>query len=134
MLFRSLLNVSVGPALRNSPSPASSLLIASAIGLDSALYIFGPWFWTLALRWGQGRPLLARTGRRTLVVGEAPWIHPLLTNYISKLFSLSFGIATVDVQGADGGDHLLHTHAHRLVRGTLLFLGLPDGQIGRAHV
>jgi hypothetical protein len=50
----------------------------------------------------------------------------LLTNYISKLFSLSYGLTSLDVQGADVGDHLLHTHAHRLVRGTLLFIGIPD--------
>ena len=55
----------------------------------------------------------------------------MLTNYISKLFALSFGIASVDVQGAEASDHLLHTHAHRLVRGTLMFFGVPDG---RSHV
>lgn len=103
-------------------------LLGGALEADIAFYVFGPWCWTLALRCCQGRPLLARTGRRSLVVGEAPWIHPLLTNYISKLFSLSFGIASLDVQGGDAGDHLLHTHAHRVVRGTLLFLGIPDGR------
>lgn len=107
---------------------AESLLHGVALAADIALYIFGAWLWTLALRRCQGRPLLARTGRRSLVVGEAPWIHPLLTNYISKLFSLSFGIASLDVQGADAGEHLLHTHAHRVVRGTLMFLGIPDGR------
>ncbi|MEB3321836.1 MAG: hypothetical protein VKI81_03335, partial [Synechococcaceae cyanobacterium] len=117
---------------RGVPAPqgsaAAGLLTGGALAADIALYVLGPWLWTLALRWCQGRPLLARTGRRSLVVGEAPWIHPLLTNYISKLFSLSFGIASLDVQGADAGDHLLHTHAHRLVRGSLLFLGIPDGR------
>lgn len=106
-------------------------LLGGALEADIALYVFGPWCWTLALRFWQGRPLLARTGRRSLVVGEAPWIHPLLTNYISKLFSLSFGIASLDVQGGDAGDHLLHTHAHRVVRGTLLFLGIPDGRCSK---
>lgn len=104
------------------------LLAGAAVVADVGIYIFGPWLWTLGLRWGQGRPLLARTGRRSVVIGESQWIQPLLTNYISKLFSLSFGIATVDVQGGDIGDHLLHTHAHRLVRGSLLFFGCPDGR------
>jgi len=27
-------------------------------------------------------------------------------------------------------DHLLHTHAHRVVRGSLLFFGVPDGRGG----
>jgi hypothetical protein len=107
---------------------SGNLLRAAALAADVGLYIFGPWLWTLLLRQAQGRPLLARTGRRSLVIGEAPWIHPLLTNYISKLFSLSYGLTSLDVQGADVGDHLLHTHAHRLVRGSLLYLGFPDGR------
>jgi hypothetical protein len=106
----------------------SSSLLSAALAADIGIYIFGPWRWTLALRWWQGRPMLARTGRRCVVVGDAPWVHMLLTNYISKLFSLSFGIASIDVQGADATDHLLHTHAHRVVRGSLLFLGIPDGR------
>lgn len=121
----------LSPAAFLSPGSLGEGVIAGgALTADIALYIFGPWLWTLALRWGQGRPLLARTGRRSLVVGETAWVRPLLTNYISKLFSLSYGIASVDVQGGDAGDHLLHTHAHRLVRGTLLFLGIPDGRCG----
>jgi hypothetical protein len=105
-----------------------SAWMAAALVADVGIYIFGPWLWTLLLRQAQGRPLLARTGRRSLVIGEVPWIHRLLTNYISKLFSLSYGLTSLDVQGADVGDHLLHTHAHRVVRGTLLYLGFPDGR------
>lgn len=118
----------LSPAVAAAGVTGFNLLNGGALAADVGIYIFGPWLWTLGLRWGQRRPLLARTGRRSMVVGEAPWIQPLLTNYISKLFSLSYGIATVDVQGADVGDHLLHTHAHRLVRGSLLFLGCPDGR------
>jgi hypothetical protein len=129
-LVQTVLGALAGGSLPEGDSAAAALLRSGALAGDVGLYIFGPWLWTLGLRWGQGRPLWARTGRRSLVVGEAPWIHPLLTNYISKLFSLSYGIASVDVQGADVGDHLLHTHAHRLVRGSLLFLGFPDGRCG----
>jgi hypothetical protein len=107
---------------------AGAVLREGALIADVGFYVFGPWCWTLALRACQRRPLLARTGRRSLVVGETAWVHPLLTNYISKLFSLSFGITSLDVQGGEVGDHLLHTHAHRLVRGTLLFFGIPDGR------
>jgi hypothetical protein len=39
---------------------------------DIAIYIFGPWLWTLGLRCIQGRQLLARTGKRTLVIGDVP--------------------------------------------------------------
>jgi hypothetical protein len=120
----------MGEAFWTADTAWATALRELALSGDITVYILGPWFWTLALRCLQRRPLLARTGRRTLVIGESSWVHPLLTNYISKLFSLSFGIASVDVQGGEVSDHLLHTHAHRLVRGTLLFLGVPDGRSG----
>jgi hypothetical protein len=135
-LMQTLLRQVLGIVPMMGAGEIGTLLKALALAADVGLYIFGPWLWTLLLRQVQGRPLLARTGRRCLVVGEAPLIQLLLTNYISKLFSLSYGITALDVQGADVGDHLLHTHAHRLVRGTLLFFGIPDGRcstLGRAQ-
>ncbi|MFM9072787.1 MAG: hypothetical protein ACKOOC_05205 [Cyanobium sp.] len=127
-LMQSLLKgVSVAFAVPSAADPGGPCA-ALALVADVALYIFGPWLWSLGLRFCQGRSLLARTGRRSLVIGEVPCNHQLLTNYISKLFSLSYGIASLAVQGAEVGDHLLHTHAHRLVRGSLLFLGVPDGR------
>ncbi|MDZ4877589.1 MAG: hypothetical protein CLLPBCKN_007024 [Chroococcidiopsis cubana SAG 39.79] len=99
--------------------------------VDIAIYIFGPWFWTLALRYFQGRQLLARTGKRTLIIGDVPWVSKLLKSYVSKLFSLSYGIASLEVHGANPSDDLLHDFGHRVVRGTLLFLGLPDGRRGQ---
>jgi hypothetical protein len=71
-----------------------------------------------------------------LVIGEAEGLHQLLSNFVSKLFALSYGVTALDVHGADPGDHLLHVYAHRVVRGTLLFLGIPDGRCNerqRAH-
>lgn len=47
---------------------------------------------------------------------------------VSKLFSLSYGIASLDVHGANPQDHMLHHFGHRVVRGTLVFLGVPDGR------
>ena len=103
-----------------------------AIGLaDIAIYIFGSWFWTLGLRYFQGRPLLARTGKRMLIIGDVPWVHQLLKVYVSKLFSLSYGIASLEVHGANPQDHMLHHFGHRVVRGTLVFLGIPDGRTDR---
>ncbi|MGB8702789.1 MAG: hypothetical protein WCD18_25520 [Thermosynechococcaceae cyanobacterium] len=104
-------------------------LLAPIVALsDIAIYIFGPWLWTLALRWIQGRPLLARTGNRTLVIGDTSWVHRLLKAYVSKLFSLSYGIASLEIQSANPQDQLLHRFGHQLVRGTLVFLGVPDGR------
>ncbi len=104
-------------------------LISPGIMLfDITIYIFGAWFWTLGLRYFQGRPLLARMGKRTLVIGDVPWVHQLLKSYVSKLFALSYGIASLEVHGANPQDHLLHHFGHRVVRGALIFLGVPNGQ------
>jgi hypothetical protein len=67
-------------------------------------------------------------GKRTLVIGDVPWVHQLLKSYVSKLFSLSYGIASLEVHGANPQDHLLHHFGHRVVRGALIFLGIPNGQ------
>ena len=104
-------------------------LIDPVIALvDIGIYIFGSWLWTLALRYFQGRELFARIGKRSLVIGDVPWVNQILKNYVSKLFSLSYGIASIEVHGANAEDDLLHDFGHRVVRGTLLFLGVPDGR------
>ncbi len=109
--------------------PAIVLLLLPFITIvDIIVYIFGPWFWTLGLRYFQSRPLLARIGKRTLVIGDLPWVHQLLNVYVSKLFSLSYGIASLEVHGANPQDHMLHDFGHRVARGTLVFLGVPDGR------
>ena len=114
------------------PLPAESLAnkILSLIVTvaDIIVYIFGAWFWTMGLRIIQKRQLFARTGKRTLVIGDTHWIHQILKNYVSKLFSLSYGIASLEIHGDNPQDHLLHNFGHRVVRGTLLFLGVPDGR------
>ena len=96
--------------------------------VDILIYIFGIWLWTVGLRYFQGRPLFARTGKRTLIIGDVHWVHKLLSAYVSKLFSLSYGIASLDVHSANPQDHMLHRYSHRVVRGTLVFLGIPDGR------
>lgn len=96
--------------------------------IDIAIYIFGSWLWTLSLRFFQGREILARMGKRTLVIGDVFWVNQLLKSYVSKLFALSYGIASIEIHGANPQDDLLHDFAHRVVRGTLLFLGIPDGR------
>ncbi|MEB3313805.1 MAG: hypothetical protein VKL98_06625 [Cyanobacteriota bacterium] len=67
------------------------------------------------------------------MLGDTPWVSSTLENYVSKLFSLSYGIATLEVHRADPQDDLVHRFAHRVVRGTLLFLGVPDGRWGARH-
>ncbi len=114
-------------AIANLPPSILLLLPLFTLG-DILIYIFGPWLWALALRYFQGRPLVARTGNRSLVVGDVRWVHKLLKAYVSKLFSLSYGIASIDIHSANPQDHMLHHYGHRVVRGTLVFLGIPDGR------
>lgn len=110
------------------PNNLLALVAPFVILADIIIYIFGPWLWTLGLRYFQGRQLLARTGKRTLVIGDVPWVHQLLNSYVSKLFSLSYGISSLEVHGANPQDHMLHNFGHRVVRGTFVFLGVPDGR------
>ena len=121
-------NALIGAFGLNSDWPLIKVLSGALVMADLGLYIFGPWIWTLGLRWAQGRQVLARTGKRTLVIGETPWVHQILNNFVSKLFSLSYGVTSLEVQAANPQDDLVHTYAHRVVRGTLLFLGIPDGR------
>lgn len=51
-----------------------TLMVLLALA-DLWIYIFGPWIWILGLRLAQGRQLFARTGKRTLLIGETPWVH-----------------------------------------------------------
>lgn len=63
----------------------------------------------------QGRPLLARLGRRTVLILDVPYVHQLLEAYVSKLLALSYGVASVDVHSADPTDHFVHCFTHRQV-------------------
>jgi hypothetical protein len=99
------------------------------LAFDAVLYCFLPLFFSLVLRIFQGRELLARLGKRTLVIADLPYVHQLLENYVSKLFSLSYSIASLDVHGANAIDHLVHRFTHRVYRGTLIAVGRSDGRL-----
>ena len=110
-------------------SPELSAFLSPAIAIaDISIYIFGAWLWTLIIRCCQGREILARTGKRTLIIGDITWVNQLLQAYVSKLFALGYGIATIEVHSANPQDSLLHSFGHRVVRGTLIWLGIPDGR------
>lgn len=34
-------------------------------------------------------------GKRTIVVADVPYVHQILETYVSKMYALSFGIASV---------------------------------------
>ena len=43
--------------------------------LDALFFIFMPKLWSYILRWKEGRAILARHGKRTLVICDVPWVH-----------------------------------------------------------
>lgn len=105
-----------------------SVLFVAANGIF-AIILF-PWLVTLGLRVLQSRyPLLARTGKRTLVIGDIPYVHQTLEAFVSKIFSLSYGFASLDVHAGNPRDHYLPRFGHRIVRGLLSLLMEPDSRL-----
>lgn len=97
--------------------------------LDAVFYIFlAVGGFAYVRRWWQGRPIFARLGKRTIVIGDVPYVHQLLESFVSKTIALSWGFASADVHGGNASDHWVHRYAHRIVRGTLIWLGRPDGR------
>ena len=97
--------------------------------LDAAIYIFLPIWTTWIIRLCQGRPWLHRVSGRSLLIGDIPWVSQSIEAYVSKLFALSYSIATIGVASGNPTDHLVHRHTHRVVRGALLVVGRPDGRL-----
>jgi hypothetical protein len=99
--------------------------------LQTVYFLFAGVLFALLLRWLQRRPLLDRLYvGRTLVIGDDAWVKNLLSQYVSKLFSLAYefaGFASIHAADARSGE-LLHSYGHRVTRGLILFLGLPDGR------
>ena len=97
--------------------------------LDSLVYFLLPLWTTVLLRLAQGRPWLHRVAGRSLLVGDTPWVAQSLEAFTSKLFALSYSVATLGVSSGNPLDHLVHRHTHRVVRGGLLAVGRPDGRL-----
>uniref|UniRef100_A0A7S1VZX5 EF-hand domain-containing protein n=1 Tax=Ditylum brightwellii TaxID=49249 RepID=A0A7S1VZX5_9STRA len=66
---------------------------------------------------------------RTVVIGDIPWVAQAAEAFLSKIFACSYSIAGLNVLSANPSDHLVHRHTHRVVRGTLLVCGRPDGRL-----
>lgn len=102
-----------------------------SIACQTAYFLFAGLAFTLILRAFQRRPLWDRAfSGRTLVIGEERHIKNLLGQYVSKLFSLAYefvGFTAVHAADTRSGE-LLHGYGHRVTRGLLLFLGVPDGR------
>ncbi|KAK9786783.1 hypothetical protein WJX73_001447 [Symbiochloris irregularis] len=97
--------------------------------LDALFYAFSPMIAAYLLRLLQRRPLLARLGKRTLIIADAAHVHQVLEQFVSKLFALSYSVVSLDVHSSSAADHLVHTMLQRAGRGTLLAVGRPDGRL-----
>ena len=97
--------------------------------IDAAIYIFLPMWTAWLMRLGQGRPWNHRVAGRSLLVGDTPYVSQVVEAFTSKLFALSYSIATIGVASGNPVDHLVHRHTHRVVRGALLAVGRPDGRL-----
>jgi hypothetical protein len=104
-------------------------LVYSMRTLDAILFIMLPKLLSYLLRWIEGRTILARHGKRTLVICDVPWVHQNLENYVTKLFALSYSFLNIECHGTCAHDDMVHNFTHRVARGTLLALGRPDGRV-----
>jgi Ca2+-binding EF-hand superfamily protein len=66
---------------------------------------------------------------RTVVIGDIPWVSQCADAFLSKIFARSYSIAGLNVLSGNPSDHLVHRHTHRIVRGSLLICGRPDGRL-----
>eukprot|EP00546_Thalassionema_frauenfeldii_P018867 CAMPEP_0178900374 /NCGR_PEP_ID=MMETSP0786-20121207/3439_1 /TAXON_ID=186022 /ORGANISM="Thalassionema frauenfeldii, Strain CCMP 1798" /LENGTH=1338 /DNA_ID=CAMNT_0020571373 /DNA_START=537 /DNA_END=4554 /DNA_ORIENTATION=+ len=96
---------------------------------DAAIYIWMPQINVLLIRLIQGRNLRHRMVGRTVVIGDIPWVAQAAEAFLSKLFACSYSIAGLNVLSGNPADHLVHRHTHRVVRGTLVICGRPDGRL-----
>lgn len=96
---------------------------------DALIYVFCPQISIVILRIIQSRPILHRMTGRTIVIGDIPYVAQCAEAFCSKLFAVAYSAATVTVFSANPVDHLVHRMTHRVVRGSLLACGRPDGRL-----
>jgi hypothetical protein len=101
---------------------------------DAMIYFFLPQINVIILRLIQKRPLRHRMVGRTVVIGDIPWVAQAAEAFLSKIFACSYSIAGINVHSANPSDHLVHRMTHRVVRGTLLCCGRPDGRLSALTV
>jgi hypothetical protein len=111
----------------------SVALAAVKVVLAQADVLFYAFFAPLViwlLRRAQNRPSFHRQGGRELLLGDTRYVHQIAWLLARRLFSLSFGFASIKPYSADCQDELIMTHEP--LRGTLALIGLPDAR--REHL
>jgi len=97
---------------------------------DALIYFWLPQINVMILRIFQGRNKRHRMVGRTVVIGDpCPWVAQAAEAFLSKIFACSYSIAGLNVLSGNPADHLVHRHTHRVVRGSLLVCGRPDGRL-----
>lgn len=97
--------------------------------VDAIIFIALPQINTLVLRVVERRNLRHRMVGRTVAIADIPWVAQCADAFASKLFACSYSIAGLNVLNANPADHFVHRLTHRVVRGTLLIAGRPDGRL-----
>jgi len=97
--------------------------------LDAAIYFWLPQINITILRLIQRRGLIHRMVGRTVVIGDIPWVAQSAEAFLSKIFACSYSIAGLNVLSGNPSDHFVHRHTHRVVRGSLVICGRPDGRL-----
>jgi hypothetical protein len=109
---------------------AGSLLSVLGAQANVLFYaLLGPLL-IFAVRSIQGRPGIHRQGTRELLIGDVGFVHQISWLLTKKLFSLSYGVASIKPYSANCQDELVMTHEP--LRGTLVLLGVPDQR--RCHL
>jgi len=109
-----------------APSLAWAAPILSVIAAQANVLFYA--FLGPLVIWGlrtlQGRPGVHRQGTRELLIGDVRYVHQISWLLTRKLFSLSYGFASIKPYSADCQDELVMTHEP--LRGTLVLMGVPD--------
>lgn len=122
LLPSSLLSLVPTPA--GSPAWAARALAVVGAQANVLFYAFLAPLVVWTLRSLQGRPGVHRHGTRELLIGDVRYVHQIGWLLTKKLFSLSYGFASIKPYSADCQDELVMTHEP--LRGTLMLLGVPD--------
>mmetsp|Transcript_11734 Transcript_11734/g.25753 ORF Transcript_11734/g.25753 Transcript_11734/m.25753 type:complete len:726 (+) Transcript_11734:2053-4230(+) len=97
--------------------------------IDSAIFFWMPQMAILVIRMIEGRNLRHRMVSRTVIIGDCPWVSQCAEAFLGKIFACSYSIAGCGVLSGNPTDHLVHRHTHRVLRGSLLLCGRPDGRL-----
>jgi len=97
--------------------------------IDALIYFYLPQINVLIIRVIQRRAIRHRMVGRTVVIADIPWVAQAAEAFLSKIFAVSYSIAGLNVLSGNPADHFVHRHTHRVVRGTLIVCGRPDGRL-----